>query len=168
MTEQQPTLEEIAEYCLDQQIEAGHVREQDRSDYLARIALSRYVPPEYVLQARSEQEGPPRLFLSDRAELMYLMSCEGWADQSSGDMHAPTGWFARISNAHNEIPGLVDAFNHDLELFRIRAESLIGHWLLRETSDGSIRVLRFDSEQEARDAYNDLHRRYGEWLEGQS
>lgn len=98
-------------------------------------------------------------------ETLYVMSLEGWANESSGDVEAPTGWFARISINEQELPEVVLAFMEDIQNIGLDTPSaLLGHWLLRENSIGFVDAEEYDTEDELKAAYDELDGRYGEWL----
>lgn len=97
-------------------------------------------------------------------EALYEMSLEGWGNESSGDVEAPTGWFARISITAEELDEVVQAFEERLaEIGLDGNSSLIGHWLLREDDQGFVEAEEFDSEGELQSAYAELDQAYGLW-----
>jgi hypothetical protein len=100
-------------------------------------------------------------FDSARDELLYVMTLEGWANESSGESDAPMGFFARISNSPNEIAEIRDAFPRETVV--LDDAEMIGHFLCQENSQGFWYVESFDSEYELKRAYRHLDRLYSEW-----
>jgi hypothetical protein len=101
-------------------------------------------------------------FDSPRDELLYAMTLDGWANESSGDVESPTGFFARISNADNEIAEIRDAFPE--ESAGISNASIVGHFLCLENSQGLWSVIEYESAYLLERTYQEIDRAYGEWL----
>lgn len=102
-------------------------------------------------------------FNSDRDELFYAMTLEGWANESSGSVECPTGYFARITNNRPDIEGIRDAFPSESE--SVSDDDIIGHYLLQENDQGFVSVYQYASEAELLNAYRVLDETYSEWLE---
>lgn len=100
-------------------------------------------------------------FNSDRDELFYVMTLEGWANESSGNVECPTGYFARITNNPPDIEGIRDAFPNESE--NVSDADIIGHYLCQENSQGFWSVYSYDSEAELIRAYRVLDETYSEW-----
>lgn len=91
--------------------------------------------------------------------LMYLASMEGWADRTGGDSSdGPIGWFGTISIGDWEIKDLhsaaEDAFSK--ELLQGVGGDLVGHFLVREATDGQVTVQRFTTQDETNRAFDEL------------
>lgn len=114
----------------------------------------------------SEGEPPQHKgkFDSDIDAALYELSLHGWANESSGNVEAPTGWFGRVSISREELPEIAEAFEEEFrrEGFTELA-GLIGHFLVREDSVGFVYVDEFDGEDEAKEEYERLDREYSEW-----
>jgi hypothetical protein len=82
-------------------------------------------------------------FDSDRDRLLYVMSLEGWANASSGNVECPTGFFARISNEPREVPEIRDAF--PTESAGISNADIVGHFLCVENDQGFWYVTRYET-----------------------
>lgn len=100
-------------------------------------------------------------FDSDRDELLYVMSLEGWANESSGHVESPMGFFARISNYPRDIEGIRDAFPEETR--PVSDEEMTGHFLCRENDLGFWYVFTYDSEAELISEYRRLERAYSDW-----
>ncbi len=100
-------------------------------------------------------------FSSDRDELLYVMTLEGWANESSGHVESPTGFFARISNEPRDIESIRDAFPE--ESGRVSDKEIVGHFLCVENEQGFWYVESFESEAELIRAYRTLDDIYSEW-----
>jgi hypothetical protein len=101
-------------------------------------------------------------FDSARDELLYVMSLEGWANASSGNVECPTGFFARISNDAREIPEIRQAFPD--ESAGISNADIRGHFLCIEDSLGFWHVTRYETARALELAYSALEAEYIEWL----
>jgi len=102
-------------------------------------------------------------FDSARDELFYVMTLEGWANESSGSVECPTGFFARISNSQAEIAEIRQAFTEESRA--VSDNEIIGHFLCTENDQGFWYVEEFDTESELLAAYNRLDATYSDWLE---
>ncbi|QBZ72291.1 hypothetical protein SEA_CIRCINUS_249 [Streptomyces phage Circinus] len=102
-------------------------------------------------------------FDSDRDELFYVMSLEGWANESSGDVECPTGYFARISNGRSDIPSIRDAFPEESR--PVSDDEIVGHYLLQENSQGFVSVYDYASEWQLTRAFRILEETYSEWTD---
>ena len=103
-------------------------------------------------------------FDCNRDAVLYSMTLGAWSCRSSGDVEAPTGFFAEISNKPNELAEIVDAFEEDIEREGLTdTAELIGEFLLREDSQGFVGVDEYDTEAMLKAAYDELERQYSEW-----
>lgn len=114
-------------------------------------------------------EGDPELFKGrnfsrPRDEVLYLMDAEGWANESGGATNASSGYYARISNTPAELDEVVDAFAKEIaDVGLADAAELIGHFLLKQASDGYVSVHTYPSEPQLKLAFDVLERSYAEW-----
>lgn len=86
----------------------------------------------------------------------------GWANQSDGDVDAPTGYFSRISIEDNELAELVaacDLGTDDLPSLEP------GHYVTLETTVGIIMVFQVRDEASAQVVYGRMVDHYTKWLE---
>jgi hypothetical protein len=96
--------------------------------------------------------------------LFDAMVSDGWANESSGDTEAPTGWFARISNSAAELGEVTDAFSDVIEVYGRPADGdMTGHFLVTGDSLGFIYVTRYETEAELIEEYQRLDREYDTW-----
>lgn len=92
----------------------------------------------------------------------------GWANESDGDVAAPSGAFALITIEHVEAPSVWGAFgNEDYltegQLLWMWSGQLAGYYVTVENSDGIITVWTYDSPEGARNAFNGLEAQFGQW-----
>lgn len=101
-------------------------------------------------------------FDSPRDEVLHLLTVEGWANESDGDVQSPTGWFARISNSSAELNEIRDAFKS--EVWRsFDWASILGHWMVVEGSDGVVHVGEYLNEAAVMFAFQELQFKFGEY-----
>jgi hypothetical protein len=100
-------------------------------------------------------------FNSDRDELLYVMTLEGWANESSGNVESPTGYFARISNGPRDIAEIRDAFPEETR--PVSDSEITGHFLLQENDLGFVSVSEYDSEAELIRVFRMLEETYADW-----
>lgn len=120
-------------------------------------------------------EGEPERYFATkyacpRDEVLGEMQDNGWANASSGNVEAPSGYFSRISNSEAELPEIYQAFESTIEemgTYGFTAEALLGHFLLITDSQGFVNVAQFESEAHLIHDYETLERMYDEWEEGE-
>ncbi|QIN94564.1 hypothetical protein PP460_gp012 [Streptomyces phage Muntaha] len=105
----------------------------------------------------------PGKFDSQRDELFYVMTLDGWANESSGNVECPTGFFARISNEPREVAEIRDAF--PTETKGLSNADIVGHFLCQENEQGFWYVREFDNPRELLTTYQALEAEYAEWLD---
>lgn len=113
-------------------------------------------------------------YSSDRDNILHFLCSSDWANQSFGDVEAPTGYIYRISNeaadvqlSNTEITSLIEdqlqAYDiDDTEEFRA---SLVGHFLVAEDSNGFVSVTEYPTEELLLQAYSSLEDIYGQWAD---
>jgi hypothetical protein len=94
-------------------------------------------------------------FNSDRDAMLYQMSLDMWANDSDGDSASLQGWFARMSNSDAELPELIDAFRDDTPA-GFDWETVIGHFLIQENSDGIVTVTEYPTASRVEAAFTAL------------
>lgn len=109
-------------------------------------------------------EQPPSRYASARDEALHLMSQEGWASESSGDVAGPAGWFARVSNSADELAEVADAFEDDLQTLGVEPAQLLGHFLLQETAEDGFNVEEYPNAVSANLSYVMLVGIHQKWL----
>lgn len=102
-------------------------------------------------------------YASTRDELLHIMAAFGWANESSGDQNSPSGWFARMSNAREDLVDLVQAFGEEMMTLGVDPRTTIGHFLLTKTADAPPGVEDYPSELLVQLAYHGLEQVYQEW-----
>ena len=95
-------------------------------------------------------------YSTDRDNILHYMATCDWANESFGDVDAPTGYVWRMSNTFQDVQPsnteLTSLIAEQVKLYDIVdndefRESLVGHYLIVENSNGSVDVWQFDSEQ---------------------
>jgi len=106
-------------------------------------------------------------FASVRDEVIDVLLMNGWADDYSGDVEAPTGWFARISIGADEIESIRQLIAEQrLELPEgYDLDDLPGHYLFTEDSDGFVLVLNPHTEHLLDGYWRAMTTAYEQWLE---
>lgn len=111
-------------------------------------------------------------YSTDRDNILHFMATCDWANESFGSVDAPTGYVWRMSNTwtdvspkNGEFNSLIDASIvlygiEDNDSFR---ESLVGHFLIWEDSNGLVSVLKFATERELLSVFRDLEREFYAW-----
>lgn len=111
-------------------------------------------------------------YSTDRDNILHFMATCDWANESFGDVDAPTGYVWRMSNTFQDVSPKNGEFNSlvetsvalydivDNDEFR---ESLVGHFLIWEDSNGFVSVLQFATELDLLDVYKDLETEFSEW-----
>lgn len=96
--------------------------------------------------------------------LFDAMVNDGWANESSGNIEAPTGHFARISNSDNELAEVLQAFEDVTDDYGMPArEDIVGHFLVITDSLGFIHISRYGSEAALIADYRALEAEYNNW-----
>lgn len=100
-------------------------------------------------------------FDNSRDALLHVMSLEGWANESGGNVECATGYYARISNDRQDIESIRDAFPS--ESSDVSDADMVGHFLYQENSQGFVFVSEYpDSVSLIRD-FRILEREFSEW-----
>lgn len=112
-------------------------------------------------------------YSSARDDILHWMCMSDWANESSGNSEAPTGYFWRISNfdhdlaqPNNEFHSFIDGwFEENPEVTdapELRAE-LVGHFIVQIVDSGFVYVAKFDTKRELLEAYAKLEADFEEW-----
>lgn len=113
-------------------------------------------------------------YSSDRDNILHFLCSSDWANESFGDVEAPTGYVYRITNqtadvqlSNTEITSVIEdqlqAYDiEDTEDFR---KSLVGHFLVAEDSNGLVSVSEYQTEELLQQAYSSLEDIYGQWAD---
>lgn len=90
-----------------------------------------------------------------------------WATEKSGDVESPTGYFALISlvatDYREAIAYVRDMFQDDVP--ELPVEDVTGHWIYRQTDQGTITLTRYWEVAQAYMDYHKLETEYTVWLE---
>lgn len=112
-------------------------------------------------------------FSTDRDSALHYLSTSEWANDTFGNVEAPTGFVSKISNNWEEVKPentemtsvLEDWFEQqgDVEDTPEFRESLVGHFLITENSQGFVYVSEFETAEDRDRVYNDLETEFNEW-----
>jgi hypothetical protein len=111
-------------------------------------------------------------YSTDRDNILHYMATSDWANDSFGDVEAPTGYVWRISNTLEEVQlsntELTSLIEEQVKAYGIEdnddfRHSLVGHFLLVEGSQGFVDVYAYDSEAELLKEYDYREEVYSEW-----
>lgn len=95
--------------------------------------------------------------------VLQAMIIGGWANESDGDVTAPMGAFARVTNEAEDKAGIEDAFHDVMDTYECEYDALIGHWLVEEASNGAVRVTRYDNPIHLTRDFQQLQDDYALW-----
>jgi hypothetical protein len=98
--------------------------------------------------------------------LFDAMITGGWANESDGHVESPTGHFARISNAPNELSEIRQAFSDVTDAYGMPSdEDITGHFLVMTDSQGFIHITRYHAESDLIRRYRQLEDQYADWAD---
>jgi hypothetical protein len=112
-------------------------------------------------------------FDSARDSILHFLCISDWAEESSGNTEAPSGYFWRISNA----PGDVNLHNHEFnsvmeDWFAMNPEvtdsselrfELVGDFIVQGVDSGFVYVYSYENKAEMMEAYAALEEQYAAW-----
>lgn len=104
-------------------------------------------------------------FDSGRDEVLYALASANWGEES-GNVEAPTGWFASVSISSDDVNGLDDVALEALQLvstLSVAPEDLVGHFFIRENDQGFVWIHKFDSEAELSSTFQAYEKDYANW-----
>lgn len=101
-------------------------------------------------------------YLTDMDGTFRIIVTAGWANESSGDVEATTGYFSRVSISMSELPELLAACDLDCLDEQGLPYPEPGHYFVREDSLGFVYVY-CGTESEVKDAYVEAEERFGQW-----
>ena len=101
--------------------------------------------------------------------VLQAMVTGGWANESDGNVEAPTGHFARVSNSAAEMMEVCQAFADEIAMHGLTCEDahalLIGDFLVREDSQGNVFVTAYDNPIALTRDFQALQDAYALWDE---
>jgi hypothetical protein len=109
---------------------------------------------------------------TDRDNILHYMATSDWANDSFGDVEAPTGYVWRISNTLSEVQvsntELTSLIEDQLEAYNIEdgpafRASLVGHFVIEEDSNGFVSVTEFESEAVMLEEFENWRKVFEEW-----
>lgn len=114
-------------------------------------------------------------YSSARDDLLHFLCTSDWAEESSGNSEAPTGYFWRISNDVNDVSQnngefnsvIGDWFAYNQEVTdspELRAE-LVGHFVVTQLDSGMVFVAKYDTEDALKRDFEVLEATFYEWDE---
>ena len=113
-------------------------------------------------------------YSTDRDNILHAMALADWANESFGDVDSPTGYVWRISNNWEEVKPqnmeITSLLEDQLEAYDIAdtpdfRQSLVGHFLIIEDSNGSVSVHEFETERVLLMHYSTLEAEYEAWAD---
>lgn len=114
-------------------------------------------------------------FDSARDSILHFLCISDWAEDSSGNTEAPTGYFWRITNDANDVAQKNTEFNSIMEDWftmnpevtdspELRAE-LVGHFIVQGMDSGAVYVSEYETEDELMLDYVHLSGQFEDWDE---
>lgn len=114
-------------------------------------------------------------FDSARDSILSYLCLADWANESTGNTEAPTGYFSRISNEaadvqmeNTEFSSIMDEwleFNSEVtDSSELRSE-LVGHFIVQSMDSGFVYVYKYDTEKEMLAEYQRLEDEFCKWDE---
>lgn len=98
--------------------------------------------------------------------VLQAMVTGGWANESDGDVSAPTGHFARVSNSAAELEEVVAAFEDVIVMYdMIDTSELVGEFLVHEDEQGNVYVVSYDNPIALTRDFQQLQDAYALWNE---
>ena len=98
--------------------------------------------------------------------VLQAMVTGGWANESDGNVEAPTGHFARVSNSAAELAEVVAAFDDVITAYGMDDTSeLVGHFLITEDSQGFVFITAYDNPIALTRDFQALQDAYALWDE---
>lgn len=104
-----------------------------------------------------------------RNEALHLLCANEWANESDGDVEAPTGYFWRITIEQRELAevlGVLEGF----DVPNLDPDELVGEFIVREDSQGFVHVADYSTDEpvrafgdRSRVAFRSLQRKYADW-----
>lgn len=113
-------------------------------------------------------------YSTDRDNVLHYLCMGGWANESFGDVEAPTGYVWRISNNWEEVKPanmeITSLLEDQLQAYDIAdtpefRRSLVGHFLIQEDSNGAVYVLEFPTVSALNARYSTLAAEYDAWCD---
>lgn len=105
---------------------------------------------------RADGPYPLGKFSTLRDEYLHGMCVEGWANESTGDVSAPTGYVWLLSNSPAEMPEIIGAFGP-------APLGTVGHFLVIEDDMGFVHVNEYDENRGAKYDFRALEAQYAAW-----
>lgn len=111
-------------------------------------------------------------YSTDRDNILHYMATSDWANDSFGDVEAPTGYVWRISNNWEEVKPqnmeITSLLEDQLALYSIAdtpefRQSLVGHYLVIEDSNGLVHVAQCATEAELLQRFEALQAEFYAW-----
>lgn len=93
-----------------------------------------------------------------RDEYLHGMCLEGWANESFGDVAAPTGYVWLVSNSTAEMAEIVGVFG-------LAPYGTVGHFLVTENDQGFVRVTEYEENRGAKYDFRCLEAEYTAWAD---
>ena len=112
----------------------------------------------------------PGKYDTARDEMLHYLCTSGWANESDGDVQAPTGCFWRISVTERELDEVVGVFDRGIVPDALDLSTLVGDFVVTEDTQGFVTVTRYPDqepdrtgEDRARVAFQAKQRAFSAW-----
>lgn len=105
-------------------------------------------------------------------DVLHYLCQNGWANESTGNVEAPSGYVWRISNDVNDVSESNTEFNslmeewfqqNDMVDSKDFRRALVGHFIVREDNNGLVFLQSFKTEKEMLEAYDAYELAFSEW-----
>lgn len=105
-------------------------------------------------------------------DVLHYLCTSGWANESTGNVEAPSGYVWRISLEWEDVKPENGEFNslmeewfkqNDVEDSTDFRRALCGDFIVREDNNGLVFLQSFKTEKEMLEAYNRYELEYSEW-----
>lgn len=98
--------------------------------------------------------------------LFEAMMTDGWMTASDGDVEAPTGAFAYVTNTSDEITSILDAFSDTVEMTEVDHADLVGSFVVHTNEQGQTFIDRVADDDEARRVFGHMQDVFEMWHAG--
>jgi hypothetical protein len=111
-------------------------------------------------------------YSSDKDNILHFMATSDWANDSFGNVEAPTGYVWRMTNTVEDVQlsntELTSLIGEQLQAYSIEdgqqfRSSLVGNFLIAEDSQGFVSVTEYPTAALLEQAYDSLQAIYEDW-----
>lgn len=113
----------------------------------------------YLAHVVERYECPKQGHRQLESALSY-MCANGWANESSGDLQSPMGYFSRVTNEPAEIEEIAQMITQPQVM---DFDELIGHFMVQRYRGGEVIATRYSRQRDLLAAYRLLQREFKQW-----